>query len=125
MQPRIQLAFRTGSTHCQLMYNFSSTSSPKPFSSCLLQIPLSPTSVDSRGGPDPGALGLEPREFHTSTLLEVVQVPLDVIPPFRHVNHTNSAWYLQACSRCTQLLYINDEHIKQYWVNSAGLYMDP
>lgn len=34
MQPRIQLAFWTASSHCWLMSSLSATSTPKPFSVC-------------------------------------------------------------------------------------------
>jgi len=43
MQPRIQLAFWAASTHCLVTLSFSSTSTPKSFSSGLLSIPSSPS----------------------------------------------------------------------------------
>ncbi|KAK4812332.1 hypothetical protein QYF61_017109 [Mycteria americana] len=93
MQPRIWLAFWAASAHCQLTSSFSSTSTPKSFSAGLLSIPSSLKPVLILGITltqlqDP-ALGLvEPQEVHMGALLELVQVPLDGIPSFRHVNRT-------------------------------------
>jgi len=44
MQPRIWLACWTASVHCQVMFSFSSTNTPKSFSSWLLSI-RSPSSL--------------------------------------------------------------------------------
>ncbi|KAK4829642.1 hypothetical protein QYF61_005935 [Mycteria americana] len=43
MQPRIRLAFWAASAHCQVMLSFSSTNTPKSFSSGLPSIPSLPS----------------------------------------------------------------------------------
>jgi len=90
MEPRIRLAFWAASAHGRLASRFSSTSTPKSFSSGLLSIPhpvLIP-GVALTQMQDP-ALGLaEPHEIHTGPLLKFVQVPLDGIPSVRHVDCT-------------------------------------
>ncbi|KAK4808956.1 hypothetical protein QYF61_013590 [Mycteria americana] len=63
------------------------------------------------------ALGLvEPHEVHMGPLLELVQVPLDGIPPLRHVNCTTQ---LGVCKLAEGALdptvYVTDEDTKQYW----------
>ncbi|KAK4822945.1 hypothetical protein QYF61_023445 [Mycteria americana] len=64
------------------------------------------------------ALGLvEPHEVHTGPLLQLVQVPLDDIPSFRHVNCTTQLGVIckLAEGALDPTLYIIDEDIKQYW----------
>ena len=52
-QPRIWLPFWAASTHCQVMLNLLSTSTPKPLSSEVLSIPSSRSLYCYRGLPQP------------------------------------------------------------------------
>ena len=53
MQPRIQLAFQTASTHCWFMSSFLSTRTPKTFSTGLLSRGFSPSVYKHLGLPHP------------------------------------------------------------------------
>jgi len=83
MQPRIWLAFWAASAHCQLMYNFSSTSIPKSSQDCSQSI-HPPGSTDTGDHPDPGAGPctwlVELYEVSIGALLMPVGVPLDGNP---------------------------------------------
>ncbi|KAK4806791.1 hypothetical protein QYF61_005587 [Mycteria americana] len=78
----------------------------------LLKPRIAPTQVQ-----DP-ALGLvEPHEVHTGPLLQLVQVPLDDIPSFWHVNCTTQLGVICRLAEGALDLSVNviDENIEQHW----------
>ncbi|PKU44834.1 werner syndrome atp-dependent helicase isoform x4 [Limosa lapponica baueri] len=88
MQPRMQLAFWSTSTHGQLMLSFLSTNTPKSFSSGLLSIHSLPKE-NCLGLPSPicRTLHLALLNFMRFALAHMpVQVPLDGIPSLQHVD---------------------------------------
>jgi len=126
MQPKIWWIFWAASTHCQLMASFSSTSTPKSFSSGLLSIPSSalpvlilgvaPTQVQ-----DP-ALGLvEPHEVHVGPFLRLAQAPLDGNPSFWFISCTTQLGVI--CRLAEGAL--NPSMSLMKILNSTGPNMDP
>ncbi|KAK4815575.1 LOW QUALITY PROTEIN: hypothetical protein QYF61_004092 [Mycteria americana] len=76
----------------------------------VLKLRIAPTQ-------DP-ALGLvEPHELHTGPLLQLVQVPLNAIPSFWHVNCTTQLGVICKLAEGALNLTVNviDENIEQYW----------
>ncbi|KAK4830334.1 LOW QUALITY PROTEIN: hypothetical protein QYF61_010098 [Mycteria americana] len=78
------------------------------------------TCIETEDFPDPGdpALGLvEPHEVHTGPLLQLVQVPLDDIPSFWHVNCTTRLGVICKLAEGALDLAVNviDENIEQRW----------
>ncbi|KAK4832883.1 hypothetical protein QYF61_026433 [Mycteria americana] len=70
------------------------------------------------------ALGLvEPHEVHMGPLLKLVQVLLDGIPSFWHVNRTTQLGVIckLAEDALNPTVYVTDEDIKQYWSRHGPL----
>lgn len=68
MQPRIKLASWTVSAHCQLIFNFSSTSIPNPFSTLGQFITWSILIVEIAAMQDLVLGRVEPHEVHVGPL---------------------------------------------------------
>lgn len=69
LQPKIKLAFWAASAHCQLIFNFSSTSIPKPFSALSQFITQSIFIVEIAAIQDLVLVLVEPYEVHMLPLM--------------------------------------------------------
>ncbi|KAK4829612.1 hypothetical protein QYF61_005739 [Mycteria americana] len=89
----VWLAFWAASSHCRIMLSFSSTNTPKSFSSGLLSIHSLPSLHLCLGLPRPMCRTLHLAllnfmRFAGAHLSKPVKVPLDGIPSFQHVDYT-------------------------------------
>lgn len=69
MQPRVKLAFWSASAHCQLIFNFSSTSIPKHFSAPSQFITQSVFMVEIAAMQDLALGFVESHEVHMGPLM--------------------------------------------------------
>ncbi|KAK4831337.1 hypothetical protein QYF61_017468 [Mycteria americana] len=123
MQPRIWLAFWAASAHCWLMLSFSSTNTPKSFSSgraALNPFSAQPVFVLGIAPTHVQDLALGPVELHevrTGPPLKPVRVPLEGIPSLWHVNSTTQLGDIGKLAEgaLNPTVHVADKDVKQRW----------
>lgn len=123
MQPRTQLAFWAGRVLCLLRCSLSCTPSP-PWQGCSASVPPPACGDTGIALTQLQHLALGPVKTHdipTSSLLELVQVPLDGIPSFRSVNCTSQLGVICKCAKCALVPSLSLMKI----LNNTGPNADP
>ncbi|PKU40783.1 testosterone 17-beta-dehydrogenase 3-like [Limosa lapponica baueri] len=116
----MQLAFWAASAHCRLMLSFSSTNTPKSFSSGLLSSHSLPNFVPGIATSQMQDLALDLVELHavcTSLSLKPVQVPLDGIPSLQHVDHATKLGVVSKLAEgaLNPTVHVSSKDVEQHW----------
>ena len=117
MQPRTQLAFWAASAHYRLMSSFSSTGTPKSFSTELLSGRSSPSSYKYLGLPQPKCSTLHLALLNLmAPLLQPVQIPLDGFPSFQRINCPTQLGVIRKLAEgaLDAIVYVIDEDIEEH-----------